>query len=372
MAEIIDRARAGPRSGKAVRQRHALELAIDRLRGSLIRPASTAELHAARLAADAVALAGQLGSQARTRWCERLSAAMAGDGSLVPVFHMLRTARLQRARGFGVRFAGLEDGSPYDLLLTRGDAVAEVACDVISAEDGRLLRRGAWSRLADRVDAELRAWLGAYPGRYLLKMTLPLGLQEHPEGAALDAVHGRIHRLLETKGRRDQDASAVLRLEPLLVSGNRSGDANLLPSLRREFGPEAHLSVTTADGGLFVMAARAGRADEVAAAVRRRLFAIAPERLSATRPGILAMFIDDADPSEWRELRDSLELEGETRQFLAYRSARPVIAVTCASRCELFGMAAPDAVVDGELRFRNPAHRDARVAELASAVLSSV
>ena len=87
------------------------------------------------------------------------------------------------------------------------------------------------------------------------------------------------------------------------------------------------------------MAARAGRADEVAVAMRRRLFDIAPTRLSGTRPGILAIFIDDTDRSEWRGMRDRLELEGEARQFLAYKSARPVIAVTCASRLELFGLA---------------------------------
>jgi hypothetical protein len=106
--------------------------------------------------------------------------------------------------------------------------------------------------------------------------------------------------------------------------------------------------------------------------MRRRLTASAPDHPSGTRPGILAMFVDDTDRIEWRGMRDRLELEGEARQFLAYKSARPVIAVTCASRFEMFGMAAPDAVQDGELRFRNPAHPEAKAAELAPAVLSSV
>ena len=228
------------------------------------------------------------------------------------------------------------------------------------------MHRGAWSRLADRVDADLRAWLGANPGRHLLKMTLPQGLQG---GSALAAMHGRIRRLLETRGRRDHDAAAVLRLDPLALAGRDRGDG-LMPSLRREFGPEAHLAVTAAAGGVFVMAARAGRADEVAVAMRRRLFDIAPARLSGTRPGILAMFIDDTDRNEWRGLRERLELEGEARQFLAYKAARPVIAVTCTSRFELFGMA--DAAEEGELRFRNPAHPAAKAAALAPAILSSV
>jgi hypothetical protein len=377
MAEIGRRATSGPRAGQAIRQRHALELAIERLRGPLTRPPSTAERHAAGLAADAAVLVRQLSARGRTRLRAKLQAGLTADGTLVPVFHMLRTASLQRSRGFRVDFAGLEDDAPYDLLLARGALEAEVACDVVSAEDGRLLHRGAWFRLADRVDAELRSWLTVYPGRYLLKMTLPNGLQgslHEPtaEDSALAAVHRRIGRLLQTQRRNDHDEAAVLRLDPLSLADTRSDDASLLPSLRREFGPEAHLSVTAAGRGVFVMAARAGRTDEVAVAMRRRLTTIAPDRLSGTRPGILAMFVDDTDPIEWRGLRDRLELEGEARQFLAYKSARPVIAVTCASRFEMFGMAAPDGVEDGELRFRNPAHPEAKAAELAPAVLSSV
>jgi hypothetical protein len=372
MAEIAEFARSGPRAGQAIRQRHALELAIERLRGDLIRPATTAERHAARLAAAAAVLARRLGARGRAALRERLLAAMAGDGTLIPVFHMLRTADLQRSRGFSVHFAGLADDAPYDLLLTRGRVEAEVACDVVSAEAGRLVQRGAWVQLADRVDGELQAWLTTYPGRYLLKMTLPQGLRAAPECGALEALQGRIHRLLATRGRRDDEDGAVLRLDPLLLAGTRSDGAGLLPLLRREFGPEAHLSATAVGGALFVIAARAGRADEVAVAVRHRLSAIAPTSLSGTRPGILAMFIDDTDRGEWRGLRDSLELESETRQFLACRSARPVVAVTCASRFELFGVSAPDAVEDGELRFRNPAHPEASATELASAVLSTV
>jgi hypothetical protein len=377
LAEISRHAACGPRAGQAIRQRHAIELAIERLRGTLTRPPSTAELHAARLAADAVALSRHLSRQGRSRLRQSLAACPAGEATLVPLFHMLRTAALQRSRGFQVTFAGLEEGAPYDLRIARGSQEAEVVCDVISAEEGRLVHRSAWFRLADRVDADLRAWLTSYPGRYLLKMTLPLGLQgnlrEQPgDAAALAAMHGRIRRLLEAKGRRDHDEAAVLRLDPLLLANSGSGEPALLHSLRREFGPEAHLSVTNAERGIFVMAARAGRTDEVAVALRRRLFDLAPVRLSGTRPGILAMFIEDTDRNEWRGLRDRLELEGEARQFLAYKAALPVIAVTCASRFELFGMAAPDAAEDGELRFRNPAHPAAKAAALAPAVLSSV
>jgi hypothetical protein len=100
--------------------------------------------------------------------------------------------------------------------------------------------------------------------------------------------------------------------------------------------------------------------------------ALAPARLSGTRPGILAMFVEDTDRTEWRHLRDKLELEGEARQFLTHPEARTVVAVTCASRLELFGGCAPHAAPDGELRFRNPSHPAAKAAGLAPAVLSSV
>ena len=142
--------------------------------------------------------------------------------------------------------------------------------------------------------------------------------------------------------------------------------------MRQEFGPEAQLSVVTDERGVFVVAARAGREDEIAAAIRRRLAVVAPSRLTGTRPGILAMFVDDVDRAEWRGLRERLELEGETRQFLTFPEARAVVAVTCTSRMELFGITGPDAAPDGELRFRNPAHPAARSAALAPAVISSL
>ena len=91
-----------------------------------------------------------------------------------------------------------------------------------------------------------------------------------------------------------------------------------------------------------------------------------------SRPGILAMFVDDTDAAEWRHLRERLELEGEARQFLTHPEARCVVAIACSSRLELFGAAPPHAAPDGELRFRNPAHPAAKMAALAPAVLSSI
>jgi hypothetical protein len=60
------------------------------------------------------------------------------------------------------------------------------------------------------------------------------------------------------------------------------------------------------------------------------------------------------------------------RRFLTTGPARRVVAVTCASRFEMFGAAPPDAVPGAELRFRNPGHPAAKVAALAPAILSSL
>ena len=199
--EIGRRAATGPRAGQTIRQRHALELAIERLRGPLTRPPSRAELHAARLANDAVVLARALRPRGRARLGAKLRTALSADGTLVPVFHLLRTAALQDARGFSVVFAGLENAAPYDLLIARGTLEAEIACEVVSAEEGRLVQRSVWSHLADQVESDLRAFLAAYPGRYLLKMTLPQGL----ERASLAAMHERVRHLLAGRGRRYSD-----------------------------------------------------------------------------------------------------------------------------------------------------------------------
>jgi hypothetical protein len=307
----------------------------------------------------------------------RLQDGLDGQNTLVPLFHLARTAMRQRARGFAVTFPGFDEDAPFDLLLKRDHVQAEVACDVISAEEGRGVHRGAWFRLADRIDPDLQTWLAAHPGRYLLKMTLPQGLRGglHDEAASRDALaqlHQRIRAMLQAMSRQDYDEAIILRLDPLLLTGAQAEDTGLVSSLRREFGPEAHLSVTTSGGGVFVMAARAGQENEVATAIRRRLARIAPVRLAGTRPGILSMFVEDTDRLEWRDLRERLELEGEARQFMTNREARGVVAVTFTSRLELFGIGESDAAPGGELCFRNPCHPAAKTPALAPAVMSSV
>ena len=358
--------RGGTWRGRAAQRRHALELALARLVEDprALDRAGRGERRLLAIAADAVRLAETLPARGRARLRERLAAGLEGEQTLVPLFHLLRSAALYRARGFTVEFPGLAEDAPFDLLIRRGGAEAAVACETFSAEEGRSLHRGDWYALVDRVHPELQTWLAAHPGRYVLKMTLPEGLGGPDRLAEL---HRRISQLLATPTRQDSSADAVLKLDPLVLAGAQAaGQGRLLPErLRAQFGPEAHLAVTAdpSGGSVFVIAARAGREDTIAEAFGRRLAAAAEARLGAAadgRAGILAVFVEDVDRTEWRALRESLELEGAARRFLTTAAARPVVAVTCCSRMELLGLEAPDAVPEGELRFRNPAHPAAR------------
>ncbi len=360
-------AMAGPqRARQALLQRYAVEIMLERLRRQDIEatPGSTAAA-VLGLARETAAVHSRLSRSGRVAMRAGLRACLEGENTLIPVLHLVRTAAAQRARGFGVEFSGYEAAAPYDLLIRRDGVEAEVVCEVVSAEEGRDVRRGAWVDLVDSIDPDLQTWLAAHPGRYLMKLTLPLGLSGAPdaEGCTLASLHARIRTMLQTSQRADHDEAAVLRLDPLMLAAAQADELGLMSSLRREFGHEAHLAVTKHGDGVFVMAARAGRANEVAGAIRRRMSAIAPARLTGTRPGILAMFVEDTDRAEWQHLRDRLELEGETRQFLTYETARSVVAVTCASRLEMLGGGN-----EGDLRFRNPSHPAGRLAALAPAV----
>jgi hypothetical protein len=383
LGEILQRAATGRRAGRAILQRHAIELTIRRVsRGDHVKSGPTpAELRIAALCRIAVDAAASLPVAGLERMRAALSRGLEGNASLVPFFHILHTAALQQERGFDVRFSGWADATTYDLVIT-GPAepgressreAAEIACEMISAEAGRDVHRGAWFRLVDRVDPELQTWLAAHPGRYVLKMTLPQGLKDAAdasEAAGVDplaALHTRISALLQAQRRSDFDEAAMLRLDPLMLVASQADELGLMPRLRSEFGPEAHLAVTTGGNGLFVMAARAGREDTVAAVVRERMTHIAPLRLSGTRPGILAMFIEDTDRTEWHGLRDRMELEGEARQFLTQPQAKHVVAVTCACRLELFGTE-----THGDIRFRNQAHPAAKSPVLNPAIASTI
>ncbi|HYF07820.1 MAG TPA: hypothetical protein VD970_09370 [Acetobacteraceae bacterium] len=371
LEDLERRARAGRLQGRATQARHALEIALARLMDpEALARASLAERRILGLAREAVSLASTLPSAQRNRLKDCILAGLTGEGTLIPFFHQLRTAARYRARGFRVEFAGLLDNAGHDLLIRRGSAEAEVICEIVSAEEGRPVHRGDWYALVDRINPDLQRWLASHPGRYLLKMMLPEGLSG---GERLAELHARIMTMLEQQSRQRADGAAVLKLDPLMLAGAQASDGPgaLQLRLREQFGPEAHLAVTgSASGGsVFVMAARAGRENEVAQAVARRL-ATAAERLDGRRPGILAVFLEELERGEWRALRDTLELEGAVRRFLTTAPARRVAAVSCASRMELFGMAPPDSAPEGELRFRNPSHPQGHNADLAPAVLS--
>lgn len=370
LAELGRRTQSGALQGRAAQQRHALEFALARVADPrTARPAGAAERRIGEFARGVAALATSLPPVPRRRLKDRVEAALEGEATLVPLFHLVRTAARHKARGYEVRFCGLLDEAAHDLTIARDGVEAEIACETISAEEGRPLHKGDWYALVDRINPELQTWLAAHPGRYLLKMTLPEGVTS---GAQLAELHQRISDLLQAEKRQDHSAGAVLKLDPLVLAGAQAAPG-LSAQLRAQFGLEAHLAVTTAAEGraVFVMAARTGREDEVSAAVCRRMAIAAPTRLSGRKPGILAMFLDDLDRAEWRALRSTLELEGAARRFLTDPAARPLVAITCASRMELYGLAEPDAAPGGELRFRNPLHPAAKNAALAAAVTSS-
>ena len=367
LAELGRRAAQPSLAGRDCGRRHALELTLARLTGPDAAATTPAEELALGFAREAVALAESLPEPPRRRFREHLLAGLTGEGTLIPLFHLLRVASLQRGRGFEVRFAGLAEGQPHDLLLRRDDVEAEVACEVMSAEEGRSVHRGDWCALVDGINPDLQTWLAAHPGRYVLKMTLPDGMRA--EALDVAALHKRIVGMLRDRRRQDTAADAVLKLDPLVLAGAQV--AAPAAALRAQFGPEAHLAVTQGNGSMFVLAARAGQANDIAAAACRRAGAAAA-RLSGTRPGIVALFLDEVERSEWRGLRERLELEGSVRRFLTTAPAKRIVAVTCATRIEMFAAGSPDAVADGELRFRNPGHPAAKVAALLPAVASSV
>lgn len=369
LADLAGRTRDQSLQSRAAQHRHALELTLARLADpKSAGRISQAEHRIAGFAQEAVRLAARLPAAPRARLRERLVAGLSGDATLIPLFHLLRTAASLRDHGFTLRFTGLVDGLPQDLIATRDGVEAEVVCETISADEGRQVHRGDWFALVDAINPELQTWLAAHPGRYLLKLTLPEGLAGADQAADLQT---RISTLLSEEKRQDICAQAVLKLDPLVLAGAQAAD-RLPARLRAAFGPEAHLAVTATAGSVFVMAARACRENEIATAITRRAAESATTRLSGNRPGILSLFIEDLERAEWRGLRDSLELEGVVRRFLTTPAARPVVTVSCTTRFEMLGAAPPDAVAEGELRFRNPAHPAAKLAALAPAVLSSM
>ncbi len=90
-------------AGRALGQRHALELTVERLR----QPGRTAKLtqteqRIAALATELAEVAERLSPAGRARLSAALAECLRGENTLVPLFHLMRTALLHRRRGFSV------------------------------------------------------------------------------------------------------------------------------------------------------------------------------------------------------------------------------------------------------------------------------
>ena len=371
IAALTEASRMPTRAGRAMLQRHCIELTIERLRHTPVgHLPSTAERCIMADATEALSILSGLSGPGQEQFLDWLRARLVGQGCLVDAFHLLRIAAMRRSQGFQVQFAGFELGAPFDLLIRRDGVAAEVACNVLSAEEGRSFQRHAWLRLVDGLDHELQAWLRSNPGRYLMKMTLHDGL--HGKDDALRAkIQSCIRNTRHPRTLSEGNVGVTVRLEPLTLPVANADGPGLMTRLRHEFGPEAHLTVISVGGSVLALAARTERENDIATAVNRHLKAAASSRLSGQRPGVLALFIEDLDQLEWRLLRETLQLEGEVRQFMTHKAASCVAAVSCSSRLELFGMVSAGAEPQGEVRFRNPAHPSAKLEALAPAVSSS-
>ncbi|MCE2923633.1 MAG: hypothetical protein LW837_27305, partial [Roseomonas sp.] len=161
LADLGRRAQASAFQGRATQHRHALEFALARAARGTAQ--GSAERRALGFAAEAVRLANGLPEARRDKLRAAITQGLSGEATLIPLFHLLRSAALYRAQGFDVRFSGLAEDSAHDLTISRGGAVAEVVCETISAEEGRPVQRGHWYALMDSVNPELQTWLAAHP-----------------------------------------------------------------------------------------------------------------------------------------------------------------------------------------------------------------
>jgi len=106
------------------------------------------------LASEAARLYDRLSEPAMARLDACLASGLQGEGCLIALFHLLRTASLQRSRGFEVAFTGLEDGSPFDLLIASGGVEAEVACAKRTAVSGSMSRQSATAKPASKASPQ--------------------------------------------------------------------------------------------------------------------------------------------------------------------------------------------------------------------------
>ena len=259
---------------------------------------------------------GAAGGLAR-RLRDEILAGLTGEATLVPLFHLLRTA------------ACCADAASRCASTAWRRRPLRPAGGTRGRGDGGRLRNGLGRGGPKGEPWRLVDAGGPHPSRtadLAGRASRPLPAEDDPargpRRAGPDRRTARAHQRA-ARGRAAAGRGQPGRAQARPADAGRRAAASDRPGglparLRAQFGPEAHLAVTTAPGSnsVFVMAARASQENEVAAAVCRRLENAATDRLSGRHPGILAVFLEDLDRTEWRVLREKLELEGAVRRFL--------------------------------------------------------
>jgi hypothetical protein len=89
LTEIRDLAASGPRAGQAIRQRHGVELTLEKLRRQPGAEPSTAEILLGRLAAEIARVATGLTPTGRDRLVDQLHLGLSAQNTLVAIFAWL-------------------------------------------------------------------------------------------------------------------------------------------------------------------------------------------------------------------------------------------------------------------------------------------
>lgn len=279
------------------------------------------------------------------------------DRGLQPLAFEMASAVDLSGRGFKLQFVDLESCERFDYLIRKDGVEAEFECKTVSYDLGRQVHRRVFERLGKQVfERGVSEFLTTSGPNIRIDLTLEARLPsgEKPLARVVDMVASALRGNAATEPGLGRARASEWDI-PGRPDDLRQSD------LKGTFdrGDDDHTLIAIGPRRAFALVASSEKPARLLQGVFRELRRVAREQLSGTRPGVIAVQIEDIRESDWVQLSHGSAIEAMTAAYFVTGRREHIHSVLYSSE-QLLHKAPGRAWLSGtRLVYRNPANAEA-------------
>jgi hypothetical protein len=330
LAELDEVYQRSPVTQSYLRERHALEFELSRLRqrrqttGRLAKRVESTEFYRlASMATATVAVHRQLSATGKNRLRGMLLKALNSDFRAIE--HEVHIATHLVSRGFDVRPTDMEGEARFDYLANNGDREVEIECKSVGYDLGRKVHLGDFNALAERLYPICKAYVDQRLESKLIVLSLRQRLNTNDN--LFSRVSSYVNEVLERRRDYVEDAELLLECSPYHPRILPPEGDTLRQEIEKLLGThQFHVFVSGNSVAAVVFVARSQRPDQVLSYMFKQMKGAASQ-FTRTRPAIVCVQVEGVYPDEWHELATGSSLQVMTDRYLRSKNRSHVHTV---------------------------------------------